>query len=304
MLLSKQHKSPKNNICCKKSLSYDFLMKFLITVMIMHFVMMSILFIRDSDVATLFPATHKHHKLRSERTIDRDTIINSASMMENSIFDSVAADSKSYQSNSSENDKQLTKLPLSSTSNFHKTKTIKSGLSTTALTLNYRKSARIRKKFVVISVLRNLLPAHAAGNYFDPVQNELSSWRHVEMQKLALYTWRRNLPFIKLHVWMDSTDACQSLISYLSFPGDNSISSRGGNDVACSPVQSFSEEHERPFLDAVWKAAAAEYPGHVLVWLNGDILVTQALYSRLEAAYNALPEAVVIARRTDFNLSR
>jgi hypothetical protein len=112
------------------------------------------------------------------------------------------------------------------------------------------------------------------------------------LHRMACASWKRIDPNTKIHIWMDTFDGCNRAAEYPEFI-----------NVQCKPMPEMSVEHEQPFLHSIWVDARAEYPEHILVWINSDTIATPEILWRLNAVFSELPEATVIARRTDFNAS-
>ena len=144
-------------------------------------------------------------------------------------------------------------------------------------------SSKSGSQFVIMSVL------------FDPPESpdDPESMLDFMMQRLACASWTRISTDVKIRIWMDTAEGCRRASVYPEF-----LSAK------CSSIPNRSLDNGKPYLDSFWLAARAEYPEHVLIWLNSDIIVTPESFIRIDAAISTFPEATVISRRTDFNISR
>ena len=140
-------------------------------------------------------------------------------------------------------------------------------------------------QFVIISVLFDP-PVLSGGD----AQKGASDFA---MQRLACASWSRIAADVKIRIWMDTAQGCKRAAEYPEFQG-----------AKCTPVPNRSREYEKPYLHSFWLVAKSEYPEHVLIWLNSDIIVSPDIIVRIDTALSAFPEATVISRRTDFNISK
>jgi hypothetical protein len=142
-------------------------------------------------------------------------------------------------------------------------------------------------QFVIMSVLFDPPKLHHDG--IDVKSFGLD----VTMQRLACASWARIPADIKIRIWMDTSEGCKRAADYPEF-----------QVAKCTPVPNISAESGRPFLHSIWLDARAEYPEHVLIWLNSDIIITPEIVFRIDSALSKFPDATIISRRTDFNISK